>query len=58
MPEPDPRRTRLEALRQQLEPLALQAMEQPANSPERAVLDDRVSEVLWAIVALREELET
>lgn len=58
MPEPDPRRTRLEALRLQLEPLARQAMAQPANSPERAALDDRVSEVLWVMVALREELES
>ncbi len=57
MPEPDPRRTRLDALREQLEPLARQAMEQQANSPERTALDDRVSEVLWAMVALREELE-
>lgn len=57
MPEPDPRRTRLEALREQLEPLALQAMEQPANSPERDALDDRLMEALWAVVALREELE-
>jgi hypothetical protein len=57
MAEPDPRRTRLEALRLQLEPLALQAMQEEPNSRERAALEDRVSEVLWAMVALREELE-
>lgn len=57
MPEPDLLRTRLEVLRQQLSPLALKAMEQPLNLRERAALDDRLSEVLWAVVALREELD-
>ncbi len=53
----DPRRIRLEALREQLEPLALKAMEYPADSPERAALDDQLMEAIWAVVALREELE-
>jgi hypothetical protein len=57
MGEPDLRRARLEALRLQLEPLALRAMQEEPNSPERDALDDRVMEVLWAVVALREELD-
>jgi hypothetical protein len=31
-------------------------MQEEPNSPERAALDERVMEVLWAVVALREEL--
>ena len=56
MPEPDSRKTRLEALRLQLEPLALKALKQMENSPERDALDDRLMEVVWAVAALGEEL--
>jgi hypothetical protein len=58
MVEPDLRRTRLRALRLQLENLALRAMQEEPNSLERAALDERLMEVLWAVVALREELES
>jgi hypothetical protein len=32
-------------------------MREKADSPEQAALNEPVSEVLWAVVALREELE-
>ncbi|MCP9930598.1 hypothetical protein KBY82_07370 [Cyanobium sp. AMD-g] len=57
MPEPDFRRTRLQALRLQLEPLTRQALAAPAHSLQRAALNYRLIEVMLAVVALRQELE-
>lgn len=56
-PEPDFRRTRLQALRLQLEPLTRQALAAPADSPERAAVNIRLIEVMLAVVALRQELK-
>jgi mannose/cellobiose epimerase-like protein (N-acyl-D-glucosamine 2-epimerase family) len=57
MAEPDFRRTRLQDLRLQLEPLTRQALAAPADSPQRAALNMRLIEAMLAVVALRQELK-
>ncbi|WP_216906818.1 hypothetical protein [Synechococcus sp. CCY 0621] len=57
MPEPDPRRVRLAALREQLEALVQQINAAPMGSPQRDELADRYGLLLASVVTLREELE-
>lgn len=57
MPEPDPRRVRLAALREQLEALGQQINAAPMGCPQRDELADRHGLVLASLMALREELE-
>ncbi|MCP9930593.1 hypothetical protein KBY82_07345 [Cyanobium sp. AMD-g] len=57
MPEPDPRRIRLEELRHQLETLARQVLTSPVDSLERGTLSEQFRELMDHVLVLRRELE-
>ena len=57
MPESDPRRVRLGALREQLETLGQQINAEPMGTPQQAQMADRYALLLSSLMALREGLE-
>ena len=58
MPEPDPRRIRLEVMRERLLAIGKEIELEPFGSAAREVLVDQFAEMLVLVLDLRAELET